>query len=242
MKKKILQNIKELFDFSMSTKYSEKLSLEIFIGFGAILGSLYIFVKLSHKIIYQEMIFFDKIIMESMYSMRSGQITLFMKTITFFGGEIFLTSAILLTIILLTRKHIKDSIVFGFILIFGIFLNLLLKGVFERARPDVLSMVAETTFSFPSGHTMNSFVFFLGMTYFIFRRMRNRQLGLLLILLTGMMTLLIGISRIYLGAHYPSDVLGGFAAGLVWFVAVLLFEKTLLYLRLFREYELNKKY
>jgi undecaprenyl-diphosphatase len=63
-----------------------------------------------------------------------------------------------------------------------------------------------------------------------------------MIVFSAILVLLIGISRIYLGVHYPSDVLAGYVAGLGWFVLVLVFEKTLLFLRMFRTYESNKKY
>ncbi|HVF69803.1 MAG TPA: phosphatase PAP2 family protein, partial [Xanthomonadales bacterium] len=96
--------------------------------------------------------------------------------------------------------------------------------------------------SFPSGHSMNSSVFFLSLTYFIFRNTRNRKLGIILTIFSGIIVVLIGLSRIYLGVHFPSDVLGGYAAGLLWFVAVLLFEKIIIFLRLFKKFEMGKKY
>ena len=233
---------KSIVEFSKSSRDFEKLSLEIFAGAGALIGSLYIFLKLTHKVIDKEIIFFDNIIMQTMYDSHSLLLTQIMKSITFFGGEIFLGLAIILTIIILLRKHKKDAFVFGFLLFFGIILNLVLKGVFQRPRPDLFALITETTFSFPSGHAMNSSVFFLSLTYFIFRNTRNKKLGIWLSVLSGVIVLLIGISRIYLGVHYPSDVIAGFAAGLLWFVTNLLFEKTLIFLRLFRQYELSKKY
>lgn len=235
--------VKNLTSFYKSYKGVDTLFLEIFIGILAIIGSLFIFLKLSNKIIGNEIVFFDSIIMNSLYGLHSPLLTSVMKTITFVGGEVFLGSAILITIfILIIKNYKKDAVIFGFILFFGIVLNLWLKGFFERPRPDILAIIIEKTYSFPSGHSMNSFVFFMSLSYFIFHNTRNKKLGLWLSLISAVIVFLIGLSRIYMGVHYPSDVLGGYAAGLVWFAAVLLFEKILIFFRLFREYELNNKY
>lgn len=235
--------VKSLATFYKTYKGIDTLFLEIFIGLLALTGSLFIFLKLSHKVIEEEIIYFDDIIMKFLYDLHSPILTSIMKTITFFGGEIFLGAAIIITILLLFKfHHRKDSFIFGFILFFGIVLNLWLKGFFERTRPEQIVLVIEKTYSFPSGHSMNSFVFFMSLSYFIFHNSRDKKLGLVLSLISACIVFLIGISRVYLGAHFPSDVLGGYAAGLLWFVAVLLFEKIVIFLRLFREYELSKKY
>lgn len=230
-------------EFYKSYRGIPSLFFEICIGIIAAIGSLYIFLKLTHKIIDKEIIYFDGLLMDFIYHLHSPFLTNIMKQITFFGGEIFIGSAIIITIILLViKRYRKDALIFSFVLFFGIVLNLILKGAFQRERPDFFALVTENTFSFPSGHSMNSFIFFMSLSYFIFHNTRNKNLGILLSILSGAVVLLIGISRIYLGVHYPSDVLGGYAAGLLWFVLVLLFEKIIIFLRLLREYELKKKY
>jgi membrane-associated phospholipid phosphatase len=239
----VKKGINNLTTFYKTYRGIDTLFLEIFIGVLAILGSLYIFLKLSHKVIDKEIIFFDKFIMDLLYDAHSPFLTEIMKTVTFFGGEIFIGFAITTTIALLFwTKHRKDAVLFTFILLFGILLNLWLKGFFERLRPDEIVLIIEKTYSFPSGHSMNSFIFFMSLTYFVFHNTRNKKLGLILSFLSVITVLSIGISRIYLGVHYPSDVLGGYAVGLLWFAGVLLFEKMLIFLKLFREFELNKKY
>jgi undecaprenyl-diphosphatase len=243
MKLKFKNGVQSLRMFYRTYRGVGRLSFEIFIGILAALGSLYIFLKLSKKILQNEIFFFDELIMDYAYSLHSPLLTSVMKGVTFFGGEIFIGTAILVTIFLLIKtKHNKDVAVFGFILISGIILNLWLKGFFERARPDILKIITESTYSFPSGHSMNSFVFFMSLSYFIFHNTRNKKLGLILTFISVVFVLLIGFSRIYLGVHYPSDVIGGYSAGLLWFASNLLFEKVIIFMRLFREYELNKKY
>lgn len=243
MSKVFKKQYNRIITFYTNYKGVPELIFEISIGVLAAIGSLYIFLKISNKIINKEIDFFDSTIINFIHSFESPTLTSIMKGVTFFGGEIFIGGAVITTVIfLILANHKKDALVFGFILVFGIILNLILKGVFERARPDLFAMIIEKTYSFPSGHSMNSFVFFMSLSYFIFHNSRNKNLALCLIVFSSIIVLLIGISRIYLGVHFPSDVIGGYAAGLLWFVAVLLFEKIIIFLRLFREYEMNRKY
>jgi undecaprenyl-diphosphatase len=126
-------------------------------------------------------------------------------------------------------------------LFFGIALNFLLKSMFQRPRPTFLPLVQENFYSFPSGHAMNSFIFYTSLSFFIFRRIRNKYLRIGLIFLSMMFILLIGISRVYLGAHYASDVVAGYVTGFLWFVLVLFFEKSLVFLKLFKRYRAYSK-
>jgi len=214
---------------------------EIFIGIMAVLGSLYIFLEFVDEIAENEIVTFDTIITNFIISFRSPEMTEVMKWITFLGGQYFLTGAIILTILLLWRKHRKDAFLFGFIFLFGVGLNFLLKEIFQRARP-IDSLITELHYSFPSGHAMNSTVFYIALCYFIFRNIKNRTWGFVWTLLAGIVVVLICISRVYLGVHYPSDVIAGVVAGLCWFALVLLVEKTILFFRLFKKYEIEKKY
>jgi len=95
-------------------------------------------------------------------------------------------------------------------------LNLLLKHLFSRARPDLFQMVEAYGYSFPSGHAMVALCFYGMLAYLIGRRLRKfvwrlPVYGLALTLVTA-----IGLSRIYLGVHYPTDVLAGYIAGITW--------------------------
>lgn len=237
MKKKIL----DIITFSKSSQAVAALVLELFFGLVVVLGSLYVFLDLADDVLEKEVIFFDAIITNLIISLRSPFMTDVMTFITFLGGHFFLTCALIFTIFLLFKKHTKDGVIFSFIFLSGVGLNLLLKAIFQRPRPEE-PLVIESMYSFPSGHAMNSFVFFAALTYFIFLQMKNRKRGLLFSFLAAVLVLLIGISRVYLGVHYPSDVVAGFLAGLCWLGIVILFEKTLLFFRLFTEYESQKQY
>lgn len=241
--KKIRAQFSKALDFSTSSQIVFLLIIEVVLGSLFALVMLYAFFKVGAEVIDKDITFLDNSITHFVYSFRNPFLTEFMKVITNFGGEIFLGVAVFTTIFFLLKSHKKDALVFSFILVFGVGLNFLLKNVFQRPRPNLLPLIKiDTSYSFPSGHAMNSFIFYACLSYFIFRRMKNKKLGILLILGSGLLVVLIGLSRIYLGVHYPSDVIAGLIAGLAWFVAALLFEKIIILLRLFRKYEVDKKY
>jgi undecaprenyl-diphosphatase len=98
-------------------------------------------------------------------------------------------------------------------------LNVFLKEVFGRPRPDpTLHLTEVRSPSFPSGHAMDSAVIYLILAALLMRLVQPRALKLYFLGLAALLTFLAGFSRVYLGVHYPSDVLAGWVAGLAWAV------------------------
>ncbi len=96
-------------------------------------------------------------------------------------------------------------------------LNLLLKDYFDRPRPDVALHLANVSSpSFPSGHAMESAVIYFTLAALLARLVEPRRLKLYFLGLAALFSFLVGLSRVYLGVHYPSDVLAGWTAGLAW--------------------------
>lgn len=95
-------------------------------------------------------------------------------------------------------------------------LNVGLKALIQRPRPEGFRLIEETGFSFPSGHSMVAMAFFGLIIWLVWRYESDRRQRLLLSSAFAIVIVMIGISRIYLGVHYASDVIGGFAASLVW--------------------------
>jgi len=99
----------------------------------------------------------------------------------------------------------------------GILLNNLLKGLFARPRPDLaLRLTDVSSLSFPSGHAMQSAIIYLTLAAFLARLVQPRALKLYFVGFAFLLTFVVGVSRVYLGVHYPSDVLAGWMAGLAW--------------------------
>lgn len=124
---------------------------------------------------------------------------------------------IIISIYLLLKRKID---ILYFVLttsIGGFIVDLILKYAFARERPDmILHLTYVTSKSFPSGHSMMSAAIYLSLASIIARTQNNFTIRLYLIISASILTFLIGLSRIYLGVHYPSDVFGGWLAGSIW--------------------------
>lgn len=193
---------------------------------------LLIFLKIGTEIAEDELINFDSYITNFIYSFRSEAMTSIMKSISFLASPTFLICVALVMTAYVFTKRKKDAVIYVSIIITGILLNLILKSFFQRPRPEYLPLIHENSFSFPSGHAMNGLVFYLVLTYFVFRETGNKKLSYFILFVSMNLILLIGISRIYLGVHYPTDVIAGYVAGFLWFVSAILFEKAIIYKRL----------
>ena len=156
----------------------------------------------------------------------SDFVTPIAKFITNFGGAFFLSIATIALLLLIKNKKIGLSI-FSNIVIITI-LNQLLKRILRRPRPTEFRIVEETGYSFPSGHSMVSMAFYGYLIYLIYRYIKNKYIKWSLIVLLSILICLIGISRIYLGVHYTSDVLGGFLLSISYLVVYISLIKKIL--------------
>lgn len=140
--------------------------------------------------------------------------------VTYFGGHGFLLPATLAVCgILAIRGRRVSAILFAGSVAGGVVLNLLLKLSFARARPDLWeALVTERTYSFPSGHAAIGTVFFGGLAAVVFHVTRKTWVRLLALIGSAAMIVLIAGSRVYLGAHWLSDVAAGLLVGLFWVI------------------------
>ena len=138
------------------------------------------------------------------------------KFITNFGGAIFLITLTVILVILIKNKKIGLSIFSNLIII--TVLNQLLKRILQRPRPTEFRIIEETGYSFPSGHSMVSMAFYGYLIYLIYKYVENRYVEWISIVLFSILICSIGVSRIYLGVHYTSDVLGGFLVSISYLI------------------------
>ena len=141
-------------------------------------------------------------------------LTPILKVITELGGVAFTVIAGVL--IFIFCKKIRWFVTFDLV---GVTLiNQLLKHIIRRPRPNILRLVEESGYSFPSGHSMVCMTFYGIIIYLVYKNVNNKYLKWLLITLLSLLILAIGFSRIYVGVHYFTDVVGGFLLGLAYLV------------------------
>ena len=138
------------------------------------------------------------------------------KFVTNFGGAIFLAVLTITLFVLIKNKKIGISILSNLVII--TILNQLLKKILQRPRPTEFRIVEETGYSFPSGHSMVSMAFYGYLIYLIYKYVKNEYVKWCSIVLLSILICSIGISRIYLGVHYTSDVLGGFLVSISYLI------------------------
>lgn len=179
----------------------------------------FIFIVLSGSISEDIIQFIDRSIGQPILSLRNPTLTPFFIFLTDLGGTIFLGLFVLLTAVLCAWRYKNRSaalwLVVQSVLGAGL-LNQLLKVIFQRARPVIEHLVEQGGLSFPSGHSMGSMICYGGILFLLTKIIRQEKLRIGLFIFAAVLILLIGISRIYLGVHFATDVIGGFSAGAAW--------------------------
>jgi len=175
--------------------------------------SLAVFLIIAYYVSHYESLPFDVSICQAVYAARSQMLTVFFKSITYTANWQTIS---LICIVLLFFKRTRKT--YGYPLAgvstLSLILYTTLKGVFARPRPDItLHLIYEGGFSFPSGHSMTSFVFYGFLAILLARNLVNKRKANQIAALLCILIFLVGFSRVYLGVHYPTDVLGGFFLG-----------------------------
>lgn len=193
-------------------------------GFVLGMGFMLLFAKLAEDLIFAELDLFDKIIISVVDYFNNPLMTAIMKTISTIGSSVVVISIALIACLffLIARKHYGEVTIILIASAGSALMDELLKHIFHRTRPDIARLVDVSGYSFPSGHAMVSFAFYGMLAYLMWENIKLRGLKYFFALLFALLVLAIGISRIYLGVHYPSDVLAGFAAGGFWLVGCIL--------------------
>lgn len=181
---------------------------------------LYMFVRLSTNLIEKKPFLIDQKVIDAIKFYSSPAMDWIMLFMTEMGSNIVLGLLLVISMIwlLVKRKDVWGMLLYFFSVAGGGLLNLFLKNYYERERPHVNRIIEADGFSFPSGHSMGSMVYYGFLGYLVIRSKRKPVSKLGWGMLLGLIIFLIGVSRIYLGVHYPSDVLAGFTAGGIWLV------------------------
>jgi membrane-associated phospholipid phosphatase len=183
---------------------------------GIILGLMAVFVELSADILLKEGLPWDTSIIMAVHSIDRPWMNIVMLSVTSTGGSLLFVSVAAIAVWLFLKQRVLDMLTILISYGGAGVISDLLKLVFARPRPDLFPpIVAATGYSFPSGHTASAMAFYGLLAIFLWRQKRH-----VLAVFSGFWVIAVGFSRIYLGVHYPSDVLGALAVGALWIFAV----------------------
>ncbi|MFD0671524.1 phosphatase PAP2 family protein [Cohnella sp. GCM10027633] len=188
-----------------------------------------IFIYVSAIVLAGKAGFMDDDTIRYVQGWESPGLTSMMETFSWLGSTLAVVAISLVAIVLLAAVfgHRKELILFVIVVAGSAALNKLLKVTFQRDRPDIHRLVEQAGYSFPSGHSTAAFALYGVLAYLLWRHIPSGWGRGLMIAIGLIMTLGIGISRIYLGVHYPSDVIGGYlVSGALLGVSAEVFERT----------------
>lgn len=179
--------------------------------------SLIVFFLILYDVFRYEIIFYDELAHNFLAkSLRNDSLTTIMKFITNLGSGLVLVLLSFTIFVIVKNKRKGISIIINLFLIS--FINLILKILIQRPRPNGFNIINETGYSFPSGHSMVSTAFYGLLIYLSYKNIKNKILRRSICIILFFLIVLIGISRIYLGVHYASDVIGGFFLSIAYLI------------------------
>ncbi len=182
------------------------------------------FVNIVDELQEDEIKHFDDAVFIFIQSLISDRLTAIMKVITYLGGVQWIVLFTLLVIILLlVYKKYSLALFLALTTSVGGGFNWVLKWLFKRERPDMEALIEQSGYSFPSGHSMGSFILYGSIAFILFRAFDYRYLKWISAFTGGLLVLFIGLSRVYLHVHYASDIIGGFTAGGAWLTFCIAF-------------------
>jgi len=205
------------------------------VGGIAAIGAAYLFVELAEQVRLTTSLVsgVDRVIHTWFGHERQAAMTTLLSTATSIGGAVGLGAIVAVVAATLLVRQERASAVFVVVTAgTGALLNLGLKLFFARIRPDLTSaLVVARWYSFPSGHAMDSFIAFGALAYIALRQpwpwaARSAALAIALTIVV-----LVGLSRVYLGVHWASDIAGAWSAGMVWLASAVVAFEMLLRLR-----------
>ena len=174
---------------------------------------LFCFLLLAEDVFTKEIIQIDDIVYKFIAShFISNSLTPIVKIITFFGSAIWIVIFTIILFVIIRNK--RQNILLGT----NLCIVTIIKHIFKRSRPTEFRIIDESGYSFPSGHSMVSMAFYGYLIYLVYKNIKNKYLKWILIVVLSILIILIGISRIYLGVHYTSDVLGGYLLSVSYLV------------------------
>ena len=206
----------------VTAESKRRLSFALLIGLLTAAAALVLFTWLGREILEGEVLAFDERLRALVHDLASPRLTTLMRAASLYGGPGVLVPAGLVAAVAFVVQGWRRGALLVVVTLAGAgLLNWLLKFSFARVRPaSFFDYPLPGSPSFPSGHALYAASVFGGLAVLLTARIRNRLLQLAIWVVAISFILLVGLSRVYLGVHYPSDVLAGYAIGVIWVTAV----------------------
>jgi undecaprenyl-diphosphatase len=184
--------------------------------------ALILFVWLAREVTRGDAMRLDTPIRNAVHARSSPPLTAAMRGVSLFGSEVCLVPlGVILVWWLVAAKRRRAAVVFAVAALGAEALDQIMKLLFNRPRPDpFFGLASPITHSFPSGHAMVSCCFFGVLAAILASREPSRLKRMAIFAAAAILVALMGFSRVYLGFHYPTDVLAGYAAAVVWLAVV----------------------
>jgi len=207
----------------------EFLSLSLLLGLATAILALIFFGWLADEALEGDARAFDDATRTAVHQLASPPMTAIMRGLSFAGSTIALSLGTIFVVVRFAmRKWKREARLFALTMIGAGLLNITLKLAFKRPRPvPFFNLSPPETYSFPSGHSLTSAVFFGALAAILTARIKSKRMRVAIWIVCTAMFLLIGLSRIYLGVHYTTDVIAGFVAALIWILVVRFVEMGL---------------
>ena len=224
MQKEILSLLKEIKKILtlILKRYDNKLPyvLIFIIALIIFIGSFDLFVELTEDLQSEAVATYDATIIQTILDFRSPFLTKYFLLVTNVGDTlgyaiVFTLCTLLFYLIFKSWEYVLQIVL---VMLLALSSNLILKQLINRARPEAEHLVTVETLSYPSGHAMMAMAFYGFLIYLIYSFPIGKIWKFFLISFLILLILSIGVSRIYLGVHFPSDIAGGYIAGLIWVV------------------------
>lgn len=163
---------------------------------------------------------FDNFVYGIISKIINPTITSIVKVITNFGDPIFIViiGMIFSYIFGIRKKEKKTAIMFCLNLVIAALLNFILKNIFVRTRPEIINIITESGYSFPSGHSSIAMACYGYIIYIINKKCDNKYVKIISTICLSILILLVGLSRVYLGVHFASDVIAAFCITLSYLI------------------------
>ncbi|MGC2697662.1 MAG: phosphatase PAP2 family protein [Candidatus Angelobacter sp.] len=196
----------------------------IIVSLAVAILSLFLFAWLGEEILEGATLHFDAAIRSWVHQFASSGMTRAMNAISLLGYNVLIVELVIAFVVFARLRWRRAAVWLAVAMVGALLLDLALKYAYHRPRPTAFFGSAPHSYSFPSGHALCSLCFYGVLAGLLSARIKSRPWRILLWTIAVLLIIAIGLSRIYLGVHYPSDVLAGYLAATVWVGTVIVLD------------------